>query len=423
MTEYIFLIDCDNFFVSCERLFRPDLQKKPVLVLSSNDGCVISRSQEVKNLGIGMGEPYFKIRDLCEKNTVFLFSTNFELYRDISARVMSVLRRFSDTVEVYSVDEAFLTFSVSQNAEAILLEKAKEVRFAVMREIGVPVSVGVAVTKTLAKVATHFAKPKHSTNGCFVLVDTDLIHESLKKLEIGDVWGIGRRLASKLAKAGVHTAFDFYSKTYPWIQAQTSILGVRTARELHGVRQLAVGEDAELRKSLLHSQSFGSAVHCLIDLQTSVAYHARKVAEILRKEGALAREVSIFLYRKCTNGKREKVLGSEILGTYTNSTLIIVATTLTVLARLYVPEHSYTKAGVYVKSIVPEGGQPRSTLFGEYTNTHQEIMTAVDDLRSRYGDVIHTGLETRASKSQAHSNHLSPRRTTRWGEVLHIGLT
>lgn len=423
MTEYIFLIDCDNFFVSCEKLFRPDLKNKPVLVLSSNDGCVISRSQEVKELGVGMGEPYFKIRDLCEKNAVRLFSTNFELYRDISARVMSVLRRFSDNVEVYSVDEAFLTFSVSENAELVLVAKAKEIRAVVMRDVGIPVSVGVAKTKTLAKVATHFAKPKYGTEGCFVLIDTALISESLKKMDVRDVWGIGRRLAPKLAKVGVHTAFDFFAKPYPWIQAQTSILGVRTATELHGVKYFTVGEDLELRKSLLHSQSFGHTLSRRNDIETMVAHHARKVAETLREEKAFAREIQVFLYTARKGGKRHKVQGVEVFDRYENSTLVIVQTALTILRRIYTSQYAYSKAGVYVANIVPDGFQPRSTLFGESADKDKTLMTALDALRSKFGDVVCTGSEMSVNTGKANANHLSPRRTTRWGEVLFIGLT
>lgn len=420
MTEYIFLIDCDNFFVSCERLFRPDLKNKPVLVLSSNDGCVISRSQEVKGLGVGMGEPYFKIRELCEKNAVRLFSTNFELYRDISARVMSILRRFSDTVEVYSIDEAFLTVSVSGNVEAVLIAKAREIRATVIREVGVPVSVGVAVTKTLAKVATHFAKPKYGTDGCFVLSNTAVIVGSLKKMEVGDVWGIGRRLAPKLARAGVYTAFDLHERSPSWVQAQTSVVGVRTLAELHGVKYFTVGEDMELRKSLLHSQSFGHTLDRLNDIETMVAYHARRVAETLREEKAFAREMHVFLYTARKGGKRHKVQGVDIFDRYENSTLVIVQTALTVLRRIYTSHYAYSKAGVYVTNIVPDGFQPKSTLFGESADKDKMLMTALDTLRSRFGDVVCTGSEMRIHTGKANANHLSPRRTTRWGEVLSV---
>jgi DNA polymerase V len=420
MPEYIFLIDCDNFFVSCERLFRPDLKNKPVLVLSSNDGCVISRSQEVKDLGVGMGEPYFKIREVCEKNTVSLFSTNFELYRDVSARVMSVVRRFSSNVEVYSIDEAFLALSVVDITEDFLLEKAKEIRRTVLQEVGVPVSVGVANTKTLAKVATHFAKPKYNNSGCVVFIDSQIISESLKKIAVGDVWGIGRRLAPRLAKVGIRTAFDFFEKSPDWIQAQTNILGVRTSQELHGVKRFGVLEDTTLRKSLLRSQSFGSALHKLADIETMVAYHARKVSETLREEGALAREVSVFLYTAKQDGKRHKVFGTEVLEMWDNSTLLIVKTALLILKRIYAKNQSYSKAGVFVRNIVPEGAQPNSTLFGESASKDKVLMHTLDAIQSKYGDVVRMGSEFGAKTGRANSKHLSPRRTTRWSEVLYL---
>jgi DNA polymerase V len=422
MTEYIFLIDCDNFFVSCEKLFRPDLKNKPVLVLSSNDGCVISRSQEVKELGVGMGEPYFKIQELCEKNAVRLFSTNFELYRDISARVMSILRRFSDNVEVYSIDEAFLTVSVLENVEVALITKTREIRTAVMREVGVPVSVGVAKTKTLAKVATHFAKPKYSTEGCFALTNSALIVKSLKNMEVGDVWGIGRRLAPKLEKAGVHTAFDFYEKPHTWIQTQTSIVGVRTLAELHGVKYFTVGEDLELRKSLLHSQSFGHTLNRCNDIETMVAHHARRVAESLREEKAFAREIQVFLYTARKGGKRHKVQGVDVLDRHENSTLVIVQTALTILRRIYTSQYSYSKAGVYVTNIVPDGFQPKNTLFGASTDKDKTLMATLDALRNKFGDVVCTGSEMSVNTGKANANHLSPRRTTRWDEVFNVSL-
>jgi DNA polymerase V len=420
MSEYIFLIDCDNFFVSCERLFRPDLENKPVLVLSSNDGCVISRSQEVKDLGVGMGEPYFKIRDVCEKNKVSLFSTNFELYKDMSARVMSILRRFSNNIEVYSIDEAFLVFSFFDTTEDFLLEKAKEIRRTILQEVGVPVSVGIAKTKTLAKVATYFAKPKYKSGGCVALLDSQVISESLKKIEVRDVWGIGRRLAPKLAKAGIRTAYDFYEKSPAWVQAHTNILGVHTLLELQGSSQYGVFEDTALRKSLLHSQSFGRMLYNIADIETMVAYHARKVSETLRGEGALAREVSVFLYTVKQGGKRDKVFGTEVLETYNNSTLTIVKTALSILTRIYITKQSYSKAGVFVCNIVPEGALPKSTLFCESSNKDEVLMHTLDALQSKYGDVVRVGSELGLQAGKANAKYLSPRCTTRWSEVLDV---
>jgi len=306
MTEYIFLVDCDNFFVSCERLFRPDLAYKPVVVLSSNDGCVISRSFEAKKLGIKMGEPYFKIRSLCEQHKVVLFSTNFELYRDISQRVMSIVRRYSDVVEVYSIDEAFLALSVSDDVEGFLLRKASEIRATVLQEVGIPVSVGIAKTKTLAKIAAHFAKPQYMGNGSNVLIQDSNIRKALQDIAVGDVWGIGMAYAQKLARKGIVSAFDLCNKDDAWIRKETNVVGLRTVSELRGVRCFHLGGDEVLRKSLLSSQSFSRRVTSLRNLETAVAGHARTIAGILRSESAVAKEVSVFVYSPGESGKKSK---------------------------------------------------------------------------------------------------------------------
>lgn len=426
MQEYIALVDCDNFFVSCERLFRPELLSKPVLVLSSNDTCAISRSQEVKNLGIKMGDPYFKIKELCDKHKVTLFSSNFELYSDMSRRVMSVLRRYTDTIDVYSVDEAFLELVpqagcvTDEDCEQSLLTQARSIRTAVLQEVGVPVSIGVAKTKTLAKVATHFAKPRFTSDGAVALVRKDAIQKALEEIPIGDVWGIGRAYGPKLVRVGIITAFDFCEQEVSWIQKHINMPGLRTVSELQGIRCFHIGESDSVRKSLMHSQSFICALHHLSDIEKSVVHHARKVAEILRAEEIYAREIGVFLYAREKDGTRHKVVGTEVEEVYTNSTLTIVATAHKVLKRIYSPTCTYTKSGVFVRNIVPEGGQPATTLFGENTNTHSSLMSAIDILRSKFGIVLQTGIEMRADKGRARRMYLSPRCSTRWEEVKKV---
>lgn len=426
MSKYIALVDCDNFFVSCERLFRPDLHTKPVLVLSSNDACAISRSQEVKNLGIKMGDPYFKIKELCDKHKVTLFSSNFELYTDISRRVMSVLRRYTDTIDVYSVDEAFLELVphadcvTDEECEQSLLTQARSIRSAVLQEVGVPVSIGVARTKTLAKVATHFAKPRFTTDGAVVLVRKNAVKKALQEIPIGDVWGIGRAYGPKLVRAGITTAFDFCEQEVAWIQGHTNMPGLCTVSELQGIRCFHIGESDTVRKSLMHSQSFSSALHELSDIKKSVAHHARKVAETLRAEEISAREIGVILYAREKDDTRHKVEGTEVEEMFTNSTLTIVATAHRVLTRLYSPTCTYSKSGVFVRNIVPEGAQPTTTLFGENTNTHSSLMSAIDTLRNKFGIVLQTGIEMQADKGRARRMHLSPRCSTRWDEVKKV---
>lgn len=418
--ELIALVDCDNFFVSCERLFRPDLAKRPVLVLSSNDACVISRSEEVKSLGVKMGSPYFEVRELCEANNVSIFSSNFELYRDVSERVMSVLRRFSTTVEEYSIDEAFLKLPsrivLSQDAETF----AQEIRNTVFLEIGVPVSIGVANTKTLAKVAAHFAKPRQCGKGCSVLMDEIAIEDALKKMNVGDLWGIGRRLAPKLQRYGVKSAFDLVEKGNDWIQKYTTALGLRLVQELRGVSWHNVENHGSLRKSLVHSQSFGKSVTKFSELASAVAHHARRVAETLRMENILAREVSVMVHTSRHKSVYYGAYDKDVLTVHSSDTLEIVECAMQILKRVYCGGLEYRKVGVLVKDIVPSGAQPKATLFEECADPHGPLMQAIDTLQRRFGDVIKTGVEIEKGLWHAQTSHLSGRHTTRWNEIISV---
>ncbi len=501
--SFLSLIDCNNFFVSCERLFRPDLAGKPVVVLSSNDGCIISRSEEAKALGFKMGEPYFKVRERIAQHGVSVFSSNFDLYRDISRRTMETLRRFSDEVEVYSVDEAFLAISSPCATEkecekrglALYRESAKplfshsfcpthskterhhihglrnrvfewgcEVRNTVLREVGIPVSVGIAPTKTLAKVATHFAKhpvrgahpyagadsdvkPHTHTNSAYetgrrilhtspvcespihiphtgvpgvcVLTDEAARTQALDLLPVEEIWGVGFRLAPALKALGIDTAGKLVQMDDQWIRACMSIKGLATVHELRGMRCLDVGEDTTLRKSLLHSQSFGKPVSGLADIRAAVAYHARKVAETLRTEHAAARTVSVLIRTsRHRSDARYAAYDSDTLPVHTNNTLELVSQALGVLTRIYRPGLPYAKAGVQVSDIIPESAIQPATLFGETPRDSQPLMQALDELRARFGpDVVRTGAEGMQKKWAARHELLSPRHTTKWGEI------
>jgi DNA polymerase V len=361
-----------------------------------------------------MGVPHFKIRDVCEEHKVILFSSNFELYRDISRRVMSVLKRFSENLEIYSIDEAFAELSNGTTAEKI--------RWTVLKEVGVPVSVGVSHTKTLAKVASHFAKPKSDGVGHKELLEQCDIDDALQEIEIGDVWGIGRQYSKKLKRYDVFSAQDLLNKSDEWVRKKTNMLGLQTVAELRGTQCLEVGEDPELRKSLVHSQSFGKPVYKLSELRASVARHARAAAETLRAEEAVARHVSVFI--RTSRHKYDKYTGAydmDILGIHTNDTLKIVESALSILERLYKRDVGYAKAGVYVRDIVPEGAQPQETLFKEKTGENK-LMEALDALHFKYGVSVKTGAEIEEGKWRAKRNHLSPRRTTRWDEVATVHL-
>lgn len=417
MATAIALVDCDNFFVSCERLFRPDLQRQPVLILSSNDGCVISRSNEAKALGIKMGVPYFTIRSLCEKYTIATFSSNFELYRDISDRVMAVLRRFSAVTEVYSIDEAFLTITPHEDS---FTQRGIFIRDTVLSEVGVPISVGVSHTKTLAKCASHLAKPRHGGVGCNVLLEHDEITEALTQVTVDDVWGIGKRLALRLQKWNIHTAYDLTVAHDDLLRRAVHLPGVRTAQELRGTPHFTISPEPSVRKSLLHSQSFGTPVNDFTSLHGAVLFHVRSAVEMLRKERILAKKISVIAYTKFRNSTVPAHAYTEILPIYSNDTLLITKTVTNILRRVYQSNTTYKKAGVLLTDIVPVGYQSPATLFHEDTNENEVLMHTLDTLRTRFGDVVKIGGELGKKSWTAKSKYRSPCYTTRWSDVPHI---
>jgi len=439
----IALIDCNNFFVSCERLFRPDLTNRPVVVLSSNDGCIISRSNEAKVLGFKMGEPYFRVREKCVREGVTVFSSNFDLYRDISRRVMHVLRACSENVEVYSVDEAFLELPPQRKEvrpPSVVVGWAKEVRETVLREVGIPVTVGIAHTKTLAKVASYIAKeaqkaalqkddldmsifPGVMSKGVGVLLDQDTIDRALCATPVGEVWGVGFRLAPQLMRTGVTTAHALCALSDVRIRARMSIRGLRTVHELRGHRCFAVGEDVSLRKSLLHSQSFGAPLTRYTDVRAAVAHHARKVAEVLRAEGAVAYEVGV-LVRTSRHRQQGRYAAYDtlVLERHTNDTLELVRAAEEVLQTIYKPGIAYAKAGVSVRDIVPEGQLPAKTLFGVETSPHAALMEALDAVRHSHGDVVQVAAEGTRPRWGARHALLSPRYTSSWRELRRLPL-
>ncbi len=430
-TPVVALVDCNNFFVSCERLFRPDLQRRPVVVLSSNDGCVVSRSDEAKVLGIAMGEPYFAVRERLGSRDIEVFSSNFPLYGDISRRVMSTLARFSETVEVYSVDEAFLTLSDTASFE----HWAIDVRSALLQEVGVPVSVGVAATKTLAKVATHCAKVAdrsfalgnaygvgsdavHS-RGVRILTDPGTAEAALGVTPVEDVWGVGSRLALALRTAGIRNALELARADDAWVRARLTVCGLRTVHELRGRMCFPVGGSTSIRKSLLHSRSFGAPVYDRAALACAVTYHARKVAETLRAERVVAGTVRIFLVG-ARGMKRMTWQAQETFTVPTDDTLTLVHAACGMLDRLYRPHVRYRKAGVLVERIVEGKGVPMHTVFGEDTRPHAALMRELDALRYRFGDVVRVAAECGPVSWETRHAALSPRYTTAWNEIAQV---
>ena len=382
------LVDCNNFFVSCERVFQPQLEGRAVVVLSNNDGCVVARSNESKAMGIKMGTPFFKVKHFVESGALEVRSSNYALYGDLSARVMSILAETVPHIEIYSIDEAFLHLDgISREAVPGL---CRDLVARIRRWVGIPVSIGVAPTKTLAKIASHFAKNYPGYKGV-CMMDSDA--KRLKALEltpIEDVWGVGRRLAPRMHASGIRTALDYVTRPESWVRSNFNIPGVRTWEELQG--RACVEEDREeRRKSICTSRSFADMISDEDELCLRVSDFAASCAHKLREEESAACEVTTFLY---TNRFREDMRqyfpsATVRLAVAANSTHEIVGAALRAFRTIYRPEYMYKKAGVIVNAIVPADAV-QSSLFDndEELRDRQERLSMVMDAVNAGGNSL-----------------------------------
>lgn len=412
------LLDCNNFYASCERVFKPDLEGRPVVVLSNNDGCVIARSAEAKALGIGMGEPYCKCRPLFETHRVQVFSSNYALYGDLSRRVMEVLGRLEPEVEVYSIDEAF--FRLPQACPEEILANGSAIRAIVRREVGLPVSIGYGPTKTLAKIANRIAKEQPVHGGVFAILPDQDVDQLLSAIEVGDIWGIGHQSARKLAARGICSALDFKNADVAWVRKQLTVTGARTQLELRGTPCIELEAAPPARKSIVTSRSFGQPVTSLGDLWEAVATYVTIAAEKLRGSGQKAGGLQVFL---ATNRFREdapQYANSQAvtLGRPTSATSELIGRALALLAELYRPGYVYQKVGVMLVDLRLEAcGQ--CELFAPPESTkNRELMGALDNINHRWGrDTLRyaaTGLARPWWHRQAKK---SPAYTTNWAEL------
>ena len=327
----IALVDCNNFYASCERIFRPDLEKKPIVVLSNNDGCVIARSNEAKKLGIKMGEPAFKKRDVFKKHSVQIFSTNFVLYGDMSKRVMSILNKNSKDIEIYSIDEAFL-----QCYNEDLENYAINLRRKVKKWTGIPVSVGIAKTKVLAKIANRIAK-KYKKSGAFVLDKQDIIEKALKFTSVEDIWGIGRNYAKTLKEYRINTAYDLTCVEESWIKKKFSVVVLKIVQELKGINCLELESEYKKKKNICTSRSFGQPVSEYHKLKEAISTFAVRCCEKLRKQRTCACEIKIFIYTNPFNPKQKQYYGTKTikLDHATNDNHIIIQEVVKALKLIY----------------------------------------------------------------------------------------
>ena len=401
----IALVDCNSFYVSCERLFNPSIIKKPVVVLSSNDGCVISRSTEAKALGIKMGEPYFKVKKIVKDNDVKTFSTNFALYGDISRRVMKTLKQFSPEMEIYSIDEAFLNLSSIKNEN--LLEHGYKIRKTILQWTGIPTSIGIATTKTLSKTANYIAKKEKS--GVIDFVNSKKVDEFLSKVKINDVWGVGRQLTKFYIKNGINTAYDLKKMHNGWIKKNTNVFGSRTAMELRGFACVSLEPNEEKRKNCSVSRSFGRKVTKLEELNEAVTTHCLNAAEKIRLDKQTVKKITVFIRTSPFQiGKSYYANSKDIdLPISTNDSIVIVKQALVALKSIYKKGYRYQKTGIIFSGLKDVDAYNKN-LFSEINNDEKRLnlMKAIDYTNIKYGrnslSIAQAGFKNRLNTKRQH---------------------
>ena len=381
-TKKIALVDCNSFYVSCERLFNPKIRKKPVVVLSNNDGCIISRSNEAKALGIKMGEPYFKEKDIIVKNDVQVFSSNYALYGDLSRRVMRTLKRFNCDIEIYSIDEAFLDLSNYPDNE--IEDVGKEIRNVVLQWTGIPTSIGIAKTKTLSKVANHIAKKKQS--GLVSLIGVENIDPILEKVEINDVWGVGKQLTKFYHNNGIYNAKQLKNKSNTWIKKNSNVLSSRTAMELRGIPCIDLEKINTKRKSCVVSRSFGKRAESFQELKEAIAGYSLNASEKIRSESLVAKSITVFVRTSPFQNRYGFYSNSKTidLPMATNNSIEIVKTAVSGLETIFKNGYRYQKAGVML-SHLSDSNNGKNLFSSERDEKINSLMKSIDNTNYRYG--------------------------------------
>jgi len=412
------LVDCNNFYASCERVFRPELNGKPVVVLSNNDGCVIARSNEAKAVGVPMGAPAFQYKELFEKNKVHVFSSNFALYGDMSHRVMDVLGMYCENMEIYSIDEAFMDFAGCElfSLPEIGLKMKKQVQ----QWTDIPVSIGFAPTKALAKVANRIAKKyPERTKGVYLIDDDEKRVKALKWLQIEDVWGIGRKHAARLQYMGVKTAYDFTQLENNWVLKNMTVVGLRLKQELQGISVLQLDE-VQAKKNIATTRTFDTTHTELEPIKERVVSFAVSCAEKLRRQGSCCNSMMVFIH---TNGHRADLdqYSQNIvikLPFATNSSIELAKFAVEGLERIFKKGYAYKKAGVIVMDFSSENNQ-QLTLFGGRNPKHIPLMKAVDKINACFGQQkIRLAAQDMGRVWKMNQEKLSPRYTTNLNEII-----
>lgn len=412
------LADCNNFFASCERVFRPDLQGKPVIVLSSNDGCAIARSNEAKALGIKMGDPFFKIRSIVARHNVAVFSGNMALYGDMSQRIRWVLEEFAPSIEVYSIDEAFLDLRGMPVTD--FDQYAKRISQHCWRMTSIPVSVGIAPTKTLAKIASKLCKQYPKLNGGCYMHRPEDIEKVLHKYPIEEVWGIGRRSAPRLKAMGIRTAYDFTQLPEEAVRRMLGITGVRTLKELQGTPCIEFEDGFEAKQSICVSRSFSTEIYDIRELEEQIANFASSLAEKLRRQNSVAGEICVFAYSNRFKENEPQAYGNRLIQfeSPTSDQRIIVAKAVAATRELFSKGIGYKKAGAVATRIIPAQNIMHSLFDNkEATEKEQRLTSVVDAVNRAFGKSTIKFAIQGSGRIKTSSEKQSPHYTTLWSDI------
>ena len=414
------LIDCNNFYASCERVFNPNLRNKPIAILSNNDGCVISMSDETKAIGLPFGAPAFKYESFFKANNIRVFSSNYPLYGDMSTRVMNILKQFSPDIEVYSIDEAFLEFIGFENYN--FEDYGAQIRTRILKWTGIPTSVGIAPTKALSKVANKIARkfPKE-TKGVYVIDSEEKRMKALKWIKIGDVWGIGRALQKRLAIKNCKTAYDFVQLSDDWIRKNFSITEWKLKKDLEGIPILKL-EKFKTKRAIATTRSFETTFSDLENIKERISTFATSCVEKLRKQGSSCRIITVMLSSDSHKKGLERHRASTVtrLPYPTDSTLTISNNAVKAVTTIYKKGIKYKRAGVIVTGIVPVNNH-QLNLFHHENSKHKPLMHVIDTLNIKYGDYkLKLGNQDLERTWKMRQERLSPRHTTNINEIIEV---
>jgi len=414
------LVDCNNFYASCERVFNPNLQQKPVAILSNNDGCVISRSDEAKKIGLPMGAPIFKWKSFCKDNNINILSSNYPLYGDMSTRVMTILEQFTPDVEVYSIDEAFLEFKGFENYD--FDSYGNEIRKRILKWTGIPTCVGIATTKALSKVANKIARKfPEQTNGVFVIDSHEKRIKALKWIKIEDVWGIGRGLQKRLKVKNIRTAYDFTQLPDQWIRKNFSITEWKLKKDLEGIPTLAL-DSRENKRAIATTRSFEYTYSDIENIRERISTFATSCAEKLRKQGSSCHMIIVILSsdRHKKDSEQHRTSKSVILPYPTDSSLVISNAAVEAISLIFKNGIKYKRAGVIVTGLVPTDNH-QLDLFSKEDPKHKPLMSVLDNLNMKFGDYkLKIANQDLKRTWKMRQEHLSPRFTTDINEILKV---